>query len=180
MDDKFRSILNLALHPNTNEGEASAALNRARAMVQKTGFDALVGAAPTPVPSVKTVVEERIVYRYRPRFNSSRKITIRIPAEYQCAMLERIFVDAPSWYCDAHMTKCTGVDNQIGRGMILEFILNGERYDLDQFEDAIDSYVTQMRLKSSIAQKQRYRPFLKRMVDRVRKSAKQVLEYMGL
>lgn len=51
MNARFRQILNLALRPETGEGEAAAALAAARRMVVKEGIDTML--------SLETVVKEK-------------------------------------------------------------------------------------------------------------------------
>lgn len=65
MNDRFRQILSLALHPETGEGEAAAALAAARRLVAKEGLDKVMAAEASP--------KERIVYRdvYRTEANTS-------------------------------------------------------------------------------------------------------------
>lgn len=93
MNARFRQILNLALRPETGEGEAAAALAAARRMVVKEGIDTML--------SLETVVKEkeRIVYRdvYRdsskldPYSQSKLSVDLKVSAVHLHATLETAF-----------------------------------------------------------------------------------------
>ena len=82
MDQKFRSILNLALHPSTKEGEAAAALNRARALVAKSDLDTLLGKANEVVYKDRVVHRKKIVYKDRFIYLTKKKKGIKTKKEY--------------------------------------------------------------------------------------------------
>lgn len=151
MDTRFRSILNLALHPSTGNGEAQAALDRARSMVAKNGFDNLVGAAPQPVIKEKIVYrdkEKEVVYQYRyvdrPSWTRTSVMTIKTNSRWQFSLLERIFLDAPKIGVEVFLESCEPRNKTIDSGAIIKIRICGTKNTVEQYDDLITSYIDQM------------------------------------
>ena len=152
MDSKFRNVLNLALHPSTGEGEAQAALNRARAMVSKTGFDSLVGASPSPVvrdkivyrDKEKVVYKDKLVYRDRPSWTTKITMSIKVRARWQFSMIERLFVDAPIVGVEVFLQSCESQTGTIDSGVVIKILVCGTKTSVEKYDNMIDGYIDQM------------------------------------
>ena len=137
MDVRLRSVLNLALHPSTGEGEAQAALNRARSMVAKSGFDNLFGKELTPV------VKEKIVYRDRPNWTTKGKITVKVSSRWQFSMIERLLVDAPIAGVEVFLESCESQNKTIDSGATITIIVCGTKNSVKKYDDMITEYIEQ-------------------------------------
>jgi hypothetical protein len=155
MDDRFRSILALALHPGTGEGEAAAALNRARAMAAKQGLDALLGAASQSQTRVET--RERVVYR-SPNHTHTRRASYRILPRWRYSFLERLFLDASHYGCTVEMVSCDGETNSTDSRMVLVVNILGTVDGLNRFDTEIDHWFAQMNGQRTETQRQQEPP----------------------
>ena len=143
MDERFRNILNLALHPSTGEGEAQAALNRARAMVARGDLDQLLGGNNVTVQE-RVVVRDRVVYS-NPKYTHVLEQKYTIPQRWMHSFLERLFGDSPRYDCMVEMISCKGQTSKSDSGMKLEVRIHGSREDIRRFDREIDRWFTVMR-----------------------------------
>jgi len=146
MDTKLRQILELALRPDTGDGESSAALAAARRLVSKHGMDLLRAPAPERV-----VYRDKIVYRNKAH-DHSVTYTLTIPAKYHHSMMERIFLDAQGLNCDVYLISCTTKDKAILSGTTMEFKVMGAKANLVKYGGLLESYVGQMRKEQGASQ----------------------------
>jgi len=166
MDAKLRSILSLALHPQTGEGEAAAALNRARAMVAKQSFEALMGKVETT-----TEVRERVVYRPHTHTHAL-SLTCTIPPRWQLSFVERMFKDAPSYNCAVEMISCCNSNDKSQR-MELKVRITGTQASIARFESEIDRWYDVMNGKApntgseKVKSTKKSRPWWKKLADLV-------------
>lgn len=142
MDNRLRNILSLALHPSTGEGEAQAALNRARSMVAKGDLQALLGGSSESRERV--VIQDRVVYR-NPNFTHDMHTKFTIPQRWMHTFLERMFGDAAHYGCMVEMMSCKGQANSSTSGMVLEVTIHGTRDSLKRFDREIDRWMAVMR-----------------------------------
>jgi hypothetical protein len=148
MDDRFRSILNLALHPSTGEGERQAALNRARAMVSKQGFDALVGAAPAAQPKTQTVTKTEVRYRNIPEGSWKIETELLCTSQWMHSLLERVFKDAQTVGVDVELVSCAELDGRSG-GMRLGICARGSKERVDRYAGILKQHMAFMRKHSA-------------------------------
>jgi hypothetical protein len=141
MDTKLRQILELALRPETGEGESSAALAAARRIVAKQGMDLLGSAAPERV-----VYRDKVVYR-KPYHSHTLELTLRFPATFHHAMIERIFQDAQELSCDIQLLSCQSLNEAILSGTVIKFKVLGSKSAVDAFNRNMDNYIDQMNTK---------------------------------
>jgi hypothetical protein len=151
MSDKLRTILTLALRPETGDGEAVAALNAARRLTAKGGIDNIFSS----VPNTKTVYKDRAVNRDRIIYRSMTDIGHRemsfkltVPAIYHHTMVERIFSFAYASGIYIDVRKCKPKDGKIGNSTEFELTAHGIQEDLLKFDrevdrcvDAINNYI---------------------------------------
>jgi hypothetical protein len=138
MDTKLRQILELALRPETGDGESSAALAAARRLVAKQGMDLL--GAPTPE---RVVYREKVVFR-NPLHTFKMTFTLKIPAMFNHTMIERIFLDAEHVGCEIQLVKCKTQGEAILSGTVIEFRVLGTKDAVKRYESMIDSYIDEM------------------------------------
>jgi hypothetical protein len=141
MDAKLRQILELALRPETGEGESEAALAAARRLVAKQGIELLGAPAPE-----KVVYRDRVVYR-KPQHTFQMTFTLKIPARFHHTMMERIFLDAEPVGCEIQLVKCKPQGEAILSGTLIEFKTLGTKYAVKRYERMIDSYIDEMNNK---------------------------------
>lgn len=160
MDTRFRSILNLALHPSTGNGEAQAALDRARSMVAKNGFDNLAGAVPQPVVKEKIVYrdkEKEVVYQYRyvdrPSWTTTSIMTIKTNSRWQFSVIERAFIDAPKIGVEVFLESCEARNKTIDSGAIIKIRVCGTKSTVAIYDNLITKYVDQMNRRDKEAGK---------------------------
>jgi hypothetical protein len=141
MSDKLRTILTLALRPETGDGEAVAALNAARRLTAKGGIDNIFNS----VPDTKTVYKDRVVNRDRIIYRSVTDIGHRemsfkltVPAIYHHTMVERIFSFAYASGIYIDVRKCKPKDAKIGNSTEFELTARGIEEDLIVFDKEID------------------------------------------
>jgi hypothetical protein len=146
MDTKLRNILELALRPDTGDGESSAALAAARRLVSKHGMDLLGAPAPERV-----VYRDKIVYRTKAHDHSAT-YTLTIPSSYYHSMMERIFLDAQELNCEVHLISCTPKDNDILSGTTMKFKVMGAKANVVKYGGLLESYVGQIRQKQGASQ----------------------------
>jgi len=141
MDVKLRQILELALRPETGDGESSAALAAARRLVAKHGMELLSAEGPERV-----VYRDRVVYR-KPNHSHSLELKLMIPATFHHAMMERIFLDAASLGCAIELISCGTQTEAILSGTVIKFKVMGTKAAVDAYNRTLDGYVDQMNRK---------------------------------
>lgn len=141
MDARLRQILELALRPETGEGESAAALAAARRLVAKQGLTSLLGKTP-----------ERIVYRDSTSSSSSRaertkNYTLTIPASFGHAMIERVLQDSHSLNLAFKLNSLSTKDNKLLSSTLMDYTVSGTAANIKQFDKMIDSYIEQINNK---------------------------------
>jgi hypothetical protein len=156
MDTKLRSILAIALRPETTEGEAAAAMAAARRMVAKSGFDTLVGADGAE----RIVHRDRVVYRRASNGNCSKTMTITISPTYQFSMIERISMDAVELGLDVEVISCKGVDNSVHNGMVIKINVIGKEGNIEWYTNRMHGYINHARAENDqrAQAKESYKP----------------------
>lgn len=122
MNDRLRSVLNLAFHPKTTTHEAEAALHAARRMMGDGGIDALLAAK-------ERVVERTMTY------------TQTVSMKYQHSWLELIIQTARRVDLDFKLISCGTVDNRVLASMVIKFEVSGKISSLDSYDRVISSAV---------------------------------------
>jgi hypothetical protein len=138
MDAKLRQLLELALRPETGQGESEAALAAARRLVSKHGMDVLGACAPERV-----VYRDKVVYR-KPNHSHSLELTLTIPARFHHTMMERIFQDAEHMGCDIKLISCTTKTDAILSGTVIKFKVMGAANDVKRYGRAMDSLIDEI------------------------------------
>jgi hypothetical protein len=141
MDTRLRQILELALRPETGEGESAAALAAARRLVAKQGLTSLLG---------KT--SERVVYRDRTSAPSSssektKNYNLTIPASFAHAMIERVLQDSHSLNLNFKLNSLNTKDNKLLSSTLMEYTVSGSAANIKQFDKVIDNYIEQINNK---------------------------------
>lgn len=144
MDDKFRKILERALHPTTPEGEWDSAFRAARRMAGASSFDKLLGAAQ---PQVREVVRERVVYR-EPRYTHSLEATFKISARWQHSFMERIWKDAQSAGLKIEIIHLRCREKTINSGLDMRLKVHGGPNGLAWWDRQVDGYLKEMNSKN--------------------------------
>jgi hypothetical protein len=144
MDDKFRKILERALHPTTVEGEWDSAFRAARRMVGASSLDKLLGAKSEP--KVREVIRERVVYR-EPRYTHVRELTFKIAARWQHSFIETIWKDAQSGGLKIEIVHLRGRDKTINSGLDMQVKVYGGPNGLKWWEKRVDGYLEEMNSK---------------------------------
>jgi hypothetical protein len=144
VSDKLRTILTLALRPETGDGEAVAALNAARRLTAKGGVDKIFSS----VPDTKTVYKDRVVNRDRIIYrvmtdmgHSEMSFKLTVPAIYHHTMVVRIFSFAYSSGIYIDVKKCKPKDDKIGNSTEFELTARGNQEDLIAFDKEVDRCV---------------------------------------
>ena len=150
MDAKLKSILNLALHPSTNEGEAAAALNRARALASKYGLETLLEedtktSAPSPTRT-------QTVYR-NPNHTHSLTLNMKVLPRWQHNFIERLFKDCAYFECSVEMISCRSQTKLETGGLDMQVKLHGTADSIKKFNQEIDNWFAEMSSKTSRPQK---------------------------
>lgn len=132
MNDRLRSVLQLAFHPKTPVHEAEAALHAARRMIGDGGIDALLAA------------RERVV---DPQRNAEKVVTYTqtIPMRYQHNWLEIIIQTARQANLDFELISCGTVDNKVIAAMEIKFKVSGSRTNVDRYGRVIETGFQRMR-----------------------------------
>ena len=139
MDPRLRQILELALRPETGDGESAAALAAARRLVVKQGMDKLL--AP---------VQERVVYRDRPAANAparchvTKDFTITMPANFSHSMVERVFKDGAHLGLQVQLVSFTTLRAEIVSGSVLKIAVTGSSSAIKQYDGLLLDYIAQM------------------------------------
>lgn len=146
MSDKLRTILTLALRPETGDGEAVAALNAARRLTAKGGVEKIFnGQAETKTKTVykdRIVHQDRIVYRSITDSNhASMTFKLTVPAIYHHTMVERIFSFAYTAGIYVDVSKCKPKEGKIGNSTEFELTARGFEEDLRKFDREVDRCV---------------------------------------
>ena len=142
MDSKLKQILELALRPETGDGESAAALAAARRLVAKQGMDLL----SAPVPE-QVVYRDKVIYR-KPNHSHTIELTLKFPATFHHAMIERIFLDAASLGCAIELISCNTQTSAILSGTVIKFKVLGTKTAVDAYDSNMDSYMDQMNRKA--------------------------------
>jgi len=148
MDNKFLSILALALRPETGAGEAQAALNAARRLVANQGLEKLLGSLGNERVVEKVVYKNRVVYQ---RFASSHSqiLTVTIMPRFQFSMIEKIFQDAVECQVNVEVLSCHGVDGQADQGMVIKLSVTGPLSNIAVYQSRLQGYVDQALKRNS-------------------------------
>ena len=152
MDTKLRNILELALRPDTGDGESSAALAAARRLVAKHGIELLGAQAQEQV-----VYRDKVIYR-KPNHSHSMELTLQFPATFHHAMIERIFLDAASLGCAIELISCNTQTEAIMSGTVIKFKVMGTQAGVDTYKGNMNSYVDQMKRKTGYSGEQSSTP----------------------
>ena len=147
MDQKLEKILRLALHPGTGAGEAQAALNRARVMVDGQDLDKILGSA-TKSPQPKTEYRDRVIYRDFHHTHRQRS-TYKIADRWHHSFIERLFGDASNSGCRVEMVSCTTEEKSMDSRTVLTVDILGTEYSLYRFDRVIDGWFTEMNSKKT-------------------------------
>lgn len=145
MDDKFRKILERALHPSTHEGEWDSAFRAARRMVGNSSLDKLLGAASQQ--QVREVVRERVVYR-EPHYSHNMEVTFKISARWQHSFMETIWKDAQSAGLKIEIIHLRCRDKTLNSGLDLRVKVHGGPNGLKWWDSRVDSYLKEMNGKN--------------------------------
>lgn len=150
MSDKFKSILALALRPDTPIGEAEAAFAAARRMCVKTPFNDLLNVKTEVKTETKTKTiikkEKEYVYSYSridPEY--SYTITLTVPHTWSYSVLEHLFVESREMGVDVHVLTIKHQDSSASSGLEYKFKLLGSEKRVQSMLDRIDEYVEQIR-----------------------------------
>lgn len=144
MSDKLRTILTLALRPETGDGEAVAALNAARRLTAKGGVEKIFnGQTETNTVLIDRVVNrDRIIYRSMTDMgHSEMSFKLTVPAIYHHTMVERIFSFAYATGIYVDVRKCKPKDGKIGNATEFELAAHGFIEDLLKFDREVDRCV---------------------------------------
>ena len=145
MDDKFRKILERALHPSTMEGEWDSAFRAARRMVGTNSLDKLLGAASQP--QVREVVRERVVYR-EPNYSHSMEVGLKISARWQHSFMETIWKDAQSGGLKIEILHLRCRDKTLNSGLDMRVKVHGGASGLAWWDRRVDGYLAEMNGKN--------------------------------
>ena len=150
MDDKFRKILERALHPSTHEGEWDSAFRAARRMAGASSLEKLLGASPQP--QIREVVKERVVYR-EPRYTHSTEVTFKISARWQHSFMEMIWKDAQSAGLKIEILHLRCRDKTVNSGLDLRVKIHGGPSGLAWWDRQVDGYLLEMNSKNKSSNK---------------------------
>lgn len=145
MDDKFRKILERALHPTTPEGEWDSAFRAARRLAAGADLSKLL-ASPLN-PQVREVVRERVVYR-EPRYSHHVDVTFKISARWQHSFMEMIWKDAQSMGLKIEILHLRTRDKTISSGLDLKIRVHGGPNGLRWWDNRVDTYLKEMNSKN--------------------------------
>lgn len=141
MSNKLKQILSLALHPNTSEGESSAAFSAARRLIAKHGIEAL-----DSIYSEKVVHQEKVKYR-KPNHTHKVSFTIEIPAIYHHNIIEHIFKDAEELQCDVSLISCKPKNQTVISGTVISFVIMGSKQAVAAYSQIISIYIDHINQK---------------------------------
>jgi hypothetical protein len=145
MDEKFRKILERALHPSTHEGEWDSAFRAARRMAGANSLEKLLGA---PVqPQTREVVRERVVYR-EPRYTHHMDVTLKISARWQHSFMEMIWKDAQSAGLKIEVIHLRTREKTLNSGLDLRVKIHGGPNGLKWWDSRVDGYLKEMNSKN--------------------------------
>lgn len=139
MDTKLKHILTLALHPSTNDGEAAAALNRARAIVSKTNVENLFDSGSTPPVKPKTIYRD--VFVFTASGGNHETYRIKVARRWQHSLIEVLFRDGRKNKVDVELLEFELIDD--GRAMV-KIRVHGKSGDIAKYSSIIDGYIIQM------------------------------------
>ncbi len=150
MDDKFRKILERALHPTTPEGEWDSAFRAARRMAGASSLDKLLAASSQP--QVREVIKERVVYR-EPRYTHSTEVTFKISARWQHSFMEMIWKDAQTAGLKIEILHLRCRDKSVNSGLDLRVKIHGGPSGLAWWDRQVDGYLLEMNSKNKSSNK---------------------------
>lgn len=145
MDDKFRKILERALHPTTPEGEWDSAFRAARRMAGASSLDKLLAASSQP--QVREVIKERVVYR-EPRYTHHMDVTLKISARWQHSFMEMIWKDAQSAGLKIEVLHLRCREKTLNSGLDLRVKIHGGPNGLKWWDSRVDTYLKEMNGKN--------------------------------
>jgi len=142
MDDRFRSILTLALRPETGDGESQAAVSAARRMVAKQGLDRLLGADAQPkiVERVVKKIVEKPVYFNVPVGSYRQEVTIIISNRFMHSMIEHIFQDAMTIGVKIELLSCNVLNKNLDNQTKIVINVHGSEQRIAAYNKIIDRH----------------------------------------
>jgi len=159
MDNRLKSILNIALRPETGDGESMAALNAAKRIISASNINlgelierALSPSVPPKEKIVyrdveKVVYRDRYVYKDRPQFSSKTRLGIAIPQKYLHDFIKSIVNEALKKQVSIEIIDCYPEATRSGNGPIVEVLANAMIIEMwcVGAESSVKSYVENMR-----------------------------------
>jgi hypothetical protein len=146
MDDKFRKILERALHPSTMEGEWDSAFRAARRMVGTSSLDKLLGSPASP--QVREVVRERVVYRDA-NYTHHLTVTFKISNTWQHTFMEIIWKDAQRMGLKIEVLHLRCQNKTVSSGLDLRLRVYGSGTNsLKWWNSQVDKYLKEINSKN--------------------------------
>jgi hypothetical protein len=130
---KLRKVLELALHPNTEQAESEAALKAARRMMGHKHLDEIIQDAQQSVnkpPSAHA---------------SERSWEITMPGKWQHSLTEQVFLDAQKLGLHVWVLSYKPVDpGHWSAGTLFEFKVTGDHQSLEKLDKVINLYIQEV------------------------------------
>lgn len=153
MSEKLRSILTIALRPETGDGEAAAALSAARRLVAKDGLTNVFGETRVETKT-KTVYKnrDRIVLRDNTFLSdhATRSYKLTVPPQYLHSIIQHMTRITFERGMYLEMISCEPRNKEIYNETIMEFNLQGRQREVDRFYDEMKVYIDQIRARHLI------------------------------
>ena len=147
MDDKFRKILERALHPSTMEGEWDSAFRAARRMVGTSSLDKLLGSPASP--QVREVVRERVIY-CDANYTHHYTVTFKISNTWQHTFMEFIWKDAQRMGLKIEVLHLRCQNNNVSSGLDLGLRVHGSGPNsLKWWNSQVDKYLKEINSKTT-------------------------------
>ncbi len=131
---KLRKVLELALHPNTEQAESEAALKAARRMMGHKHLDEIIRDAQQSVN--------------KPKGSNSpfeRAWQITMPGKWQHSFTEQVFLDAQKLGLHIWMLSYKPVDpTHWSTGTLFKFKVMGDRQSVEKLARVIDLYIQEV------------------------------------
>ena len=141
MDTRMQSIMALAFHPNTGDGEAIAAFMAARRLAGNRGIDAVV---------VERVVTREVVKEVNRKTSWERGVRYRqcVPARWQHDFLLTILQAARRLDLDLEVDHLGTVDNRVIGALEITYAVRGTAGAVGRFDALVEAYTAEMRKRS--------------------------------
>jgi hypothetical protein len=128
--NKLRKVLELALHPNTEQAESEAALKAARRMLGGKGLDTLLTTGQTTSSRTN---------------NSKTSWTLQIPGKWHHALTEQVFLDAQKLHLQIKVISYKPVDpKHFSAGTQFEFHAYGAPHAIEKLDKSIKLYIQEI------------------------------------